>query len=124
MLAAKYEAYLTKLQNDSPMACFIYKENKLLIQNLLDIISVAKVPSNSDEIFNMKVEKICKEEKHNKPDFSPDLKDPLKQLPDEEICMRRLGISIADIAYLVKNMNFDKPLIQAISCFDPHECNS
>ena len=42
------------------------------------------VPSNSDEIFNMKVEKICEEEKRNKPDFSPDLKDALKQLPDEE----------------------------------------
>ena len=42
----------------------------------------------------------------------------------QEICVRSIGISIADIAYLVKNMNFDKPLIQALSCFNPCERNS
>ncbi len=127
MLAAKHEAYLTKLQKDSPMACFIFKENKALIQNLLDIISVAKVPSNSDEIFKMKVEKICKDEKRKQPDFYPMLKDALKELPNEERRNLREEFRssiITDIAYLVKNMNFDKPLIQAISCFDPRERKS
>ena len=119
MLAPKHEAYLTKMQVESPITCFVFKENKQLVQNLLNIISTAKVPSDSSNIFNMKVEEICRDEKlrlHN-PDFSPELKEALSTLPDDDRRNLREEFRdciIAGIAYLVKNMNFDKSLLKSI----------
>ena len=77
----------------------------------------------------MNVKEICRVEKlrFHHPDFSPELKLSLSTLPDND--RRNLhdkfrDCIIAAIAYLVKNMNFKKPLLESISVFDPHERNS
>ena len=64
----------------------------------------------------MNVEEICRDKKlrlHH-PDFLPELKENVSTLPDDDRRNLREEFRDCIIAYLVKNMNFDKSLLKSI----------
>ena len=121
-LGNKYGVFLGKLQTENPYACFIYKEIRKLVQNLIDIVSRAKLPNDNVDKFDLS--KAISDNKRHNPDYGVLLNEALDKLPtiNRRAVREELREAVIEgIKYLVKSLGFNIPELKWLTSFDPGE---